>query len=232
MKKRLLFLFFIIAFVMVSCAPKDNGTDDIESDCKDNPLSSECYTPSGDLNHESPIPAEYTIEEDFDLETLNQTPRNWYLYTNNEYGVDPETYDMAQEVVARTVAGEGDNQYVEMYSAGVHSAMYPQDGPTPTFIFTTKFNLDQDRAGVAYGSLMIPSDKDNNKITLSLSTGSVTTIGVTIEKDLIILFTNHKNTLITKYIPLKNINQIELVCSKPFLKNLIANRGVEFYGIS
>ena len=52
------------------------------------------------------------------------------------------------------------------------------------------------------------------------------------EIDLVIMITDHKNTLIPQYIPLKNKNQIELICGKSFLKNLIANRGVEYYGIN
>jgi len=51
------------------------------------------------------------------------------------------------------------------------------------------------------------------------------------DKALVIMFTDHVKTLIPQYIPLENTNQLELVCSKPFLKNLIANRGVEFYGV-
>jgi len=51
------------------------------------------------------------------------------------------------------------------------------------------------------------------------------------EKDLVMMFTDHKGTLMPQYISLKNTNQIELICGKPFIKNLIANRGVEFYGI-
>ena len=49
------------------------------------------------------------------------------------------------------------------------------------------------------------------------------------EYDLVVMLTDHKNTLIPQYIPLKNKNQIELICGKSFLKNLIANRGVEYY---
>ena len=52
------------------------------------------------------------------------------------------------------------------------------------------------------------------------------------DKDLVVMFTDHKGRLFPQYIPLKNTNQIELICGKPFIKNLIANRGVEFYGIN
>ena len=48
-------------------------------------------------------------------------------------------------------------------------------------------------------------------------------------KDLIVIMTDHRNSIIPQYIPLKNNNQIELICGKTFLKNLIANRGVEYY---
>lgn len=51
------------------------------------------------------------------------------------------------------------------------------------------------------------------------------------DKDLVIMFTDHQGSLLPQYIPLKNSNQIELVCGKPFIKNLIANRGVEYYAI-
>lgn len=51
------------------------------------------------------------------------------------------------------------------------------------------------------------------------------------DTDLVVMFTDHEKRLMPQYIPLTNTNQIELVCSKPFLKNLIANRGIDFYGI-
>lgn len=44
-------------------------------------------------------------------------------------------------------------------------------------------------------------------------------------------FTDHQGSLFPQYIPLHKTNTLELTCSKPFLKNLIANRGVEYYGI-
>lgn len=52
------------------------------------------------------------------------------------------------------------------------------------------------------------------------------------DKDLVVMFTDHRDRLIPQYIPLKNENQIKLICGKPFIKNLIANRGVEYYGIN
>lgn len=49
--------------------------------------------------------------------------------------------------------------------------------------------------------------------------------------DLVVMFTDHENNLFPQYISLQNSNQIELICGKPFIKNLISNRGVEYYGI-
>lgn len=191
MKKKSLLMLILLMFslVLFACSGEEEPTEQ-QSIGFDDPFSPDIYIPTSDLEHISPVPDEYTIQEDFDAETLNQTPRNWYLYTNNEYGISESYYEgsslayyVPQEVLARTV-GDETNQYVEMYSAGVHAPMYPQGAPTPTFIFTAMFNLDQDRAGVAYGSLMVSSDKHNNKVTLGVSSGSVTTISVTIEENL------------------------------------------------
>jgi hypothetical protein len=70
-----------------------------------------------------------------------------------------------------------------MFSDGLRAPMYPQSAPTPTFIFTTKFNLDQDRKGVAYANIMIPTDVQANAVTVGVATGAVNTIGVTIGQD-------------------------------------------------
>ena len=68
--------------------------------------------------------------------------------------------------------------------------MYLQNAPTPTFIFTTKFNLDKERKGVAYGSVLLPSEEllpegeTYNSVTIGVATGAVNTISVTIGNDL------------------------------------------------
>ena len=86
---------------------------------------------------------------------------------------------------------EGDEgKYVKMYSDGKWAPMYPQNAPTPTFIFTTKFNLDKERKGVAYGSVLLPSEEllpegeTYNSVTIGVATGAVNTISVTIGNDL------------------------------------------------
>jgi hypothetical protein len=77
-----------------------------------------------------------------------------------------------------------------MYSDGLRAPMYPQSAPTPTFILTSKFNLDIARAGIAYGSIMIPSEnklkigEESNAVSLGVSTGAVNTISVVIGTDL------------------------------------------------
>jgi len=49
-------------------------------------------------------------------------------------------------------------------------------------------------------------------------------------KDTVVVFTDHKNTLVPQYIDMsKGLNLMELICGKPFMKNLISNRGVEYY---
>jgi hypothetical protein len=62
--------------------------------------------------------------------------------------------------------------------------MYPQSAPNPTFIFSTKFNLDLDRKGVSYASIMLPSNKPTDAISFGVSTGAVNTISALIGSDL------------------------------------------------
>jgi hypothetical protein len=50
-------------------------------------------------------------------------------------------------------------------------------------------------------------------------------------RDAVIVLTDHRGRLIPQHIPIAQSNQLELICGKPFIKNLIANRGVEYYGI-
>ena len=154
--------------------PFIESTGEVDYFCKFSPLAPECYTPSDDLDFISPIPDEYTIEETFEYEMLNQMPSNWLLYSNAEYN--------AGGVSARVVQMDG-FRAVRMYSDGLKKPPYPQAADTPTFIFTTKFNLDIDRKGIAYGSLMIPTE-DGNSVTMGVSTGAVNTISVTIGRDM------------------------------------------------
>ena len=154
--------------------PLAEEVDLVDYFCKFTPLSPECYTPSDDLNFISPIEPEYTIDETFEFEMINQMPSNWLLYSNPEY--------KAGGVSARVVQMDG-FRAVHMYSDGLQKPPYPQAAATPTFIFTTKFNLDIDRKGVAIGSLMVPST-EGNSVTMGVSTGAVNTISVTIDRDM------------------------------------------------
>lgn len=176
MKKTILGVLMVLMFAFSGCM-SDTPDQTLGSDyrCKDTPLAEGCYIPSEDLNFISPTPDEYTISETFETERVGQMPRNWLLYRNEEYAADG--------VKATIVEGEN-NKYVEMKSDGLKAPMYPQSAPTPTFIFSTKFNLDIDRKGVAYASLMLPSDKKASSISLGVTTGAVNTISVVIGTDL------------------------------------------------
>lgn len=176
MKKMILGIFMVLLLVLASCQD-ENPTVTPETDyrCKDTPLAEGCYVESDDLNFISPTPDEYTISETFESERVNQMPRNWLLYRNEEYAADG---------VKASIKEVENNKYVEMTSDGLKAPMYPQSAPTPTFIFSTKFNLDQDRKGVAYASVMIPSGKPTSAISLGVSTGAVNTISVNIGLDL------------------------------------------------
>lgn len=186
MKKALLLSLSVLTIILFGCQQETTTTTseltDVttlytgfqESPCKDTPLATDCYVPSDDLNFISPIPDEYVITEDFETETLNQIPRNWLIFSNAEY--------KANGVFSR-VREDGDNKYVEMYSDGLQKPLYPQSAPTPTFIFTTKFNLDIARKGVAYASVMVPST-NRNAVTVGVATGAVNTISVTIDTNL------------------------------------------------
>lgn len=179
MKKRYILVLLILLTLLVGCTsePIDETNDNgiIISECRDTPLAAGCYIPSDDLNHISTDPVEYLITEDFDTERVGQAPRNWLLYKNQEYKADG--------VRAIIAEADGGNRYVRMYSDGLRAPAYPQSAPTPTFIFTTKFNLDIDRKGVAYGSVMIPSEVTSNAVTLGVSTGAVNAISVVIGAD-------------------------------------------------
>ena len=181
MKKGILLILMIVLMIgLFACGTEEVPTDELitetESLCKDTPLAVGCYIPSEDLNHISPIPTEYLLEEDFESENVNQMPRNWLLYKNEEYATNG--------VIAKIQEEAGGNKYVAMYSDGLRAPMYPQSAPTPTFIFTSKFNLDIDRKGIAFGSVMIPSGVTSNAVTLGVSAGAVNTISVVIGTDL------------------------------------------------
>lgn len=144
------------------------------SPCKDDPLSEACYTPSYGQTHAEEDNFEYTISETFETDFLNQMPSNWLLYSHEEY--------QAGGVTAK-IAADGDNQYVTMYSDGLQKPLYPQNAPTPTFIFTTKFNLDTARAGIATIDVMVPSENPNS-VSAGVSTGAVNCVSVIIDNEM------------------------------------------------
>lgn len=144
-----------------------------ESACKDNPLSDTCYTPSKDLNHISPIADEFLVDDTFEAEREGQMPRNFLLYENSEY--------KPGYVHAKVIKAE-DNQYVELFSNGRGRPPYPQNAPTSTLIFTTKFNLDQTGKGILKLDMMVPST-ENNEVHFGLSAGAVNVMSFVIKKD-------------------------------------------------
>ncbi len=168
-------LIFILSILLTGCAQATTTVSTAaESACKDTPLAAGCFVPSEELDFISSDPDEYTIEETFAIDRLNQQPANWLLYSNAEYE--------ANGVYARVVES-AELRYVEMYSDGQHKPAYPQSAPTPSFIFTTKFNLDIDRKGIAYADVMIPS-VGKNAVAVGVATGAVNTISITIDNDL------------------------------------------------
>jgi len=176
MKKSILGVIISLLIVLSGCVQKTPPIEE-EKDfrCKDTPLVEGCYVPSDDLNFISPIADEYTISETFETDRVNQMPRNWLLYRNEEYKADG---------VKATVLESSGNRFVELFSDGLKAPMYPQSAPNPTFIFSTKFNLDLDRKGVAYASVMLPSNKPTDSISFGVSTGAVNTIQAVIGSDL------------------------------------------------
>lgn len=175
MKKSILGVLVIFTLLLSACTEK--APIDIVEDyaCKDTPLAEGCYIPSEDLNFISPVTDEYTISETFETDRINQMPRNWLLYRNEEYKADG---------VKATIVEKSGNRVVELFSDGLKAPMFPQSAPNPTFIFTTKFNLDIDRKGVAYASVMLPSDKPTDSISFGVSTGAVNAIQAVIGSDL------------------------------------------------
>ena len=200
--KKVLWVFLLMGLgVLTACSEQDTETP-IDSDpsdvtpsqpqqtyedyrCKDIPLSEGCYVPSGDLDFQTSEPMEFTIDETFEFEMINQMPSNWLLYSNPEY--------RSNAVTARVVEMDG-QRVVRMYSDGLQKPPYPQNAQTPTFIFTTKFNLDQSRKGVAFGSLMIPTEvvrsdqtvfeNKTASVSMGVSTGAVNAISVVIGTDM------------------------------------------------
>lgn len=166
MKK--IFLIILLLFLM-GC----NNEKEKSSPCKDNPLSEECYVPTGDLNHISPIRDEYLVSETFEEERVGQTPRNFLLYENSEY--------RPGMAVAKVEEVSG-NKYVSLFSNGKGRPPYPQNAPTSTLIFTTKFNLDQTKKGALKIDMMVPSE-NNNVVHFGLSAGAVNTMSFIIDKE-------------------------------------------------
>lgn len=158
----------------VSTTPSVSTTEG-ESPCKDTPLAEGCYVPSFLQTLAPTENLEYTLEETFESEFVGQMPGNWLLYSNEEY--DP------RGVWAKVVEDGTGNRYVNMYSDGLQKPMYPQNAPTPTFIFTSKFNLDEDRAGFASVRLMVPSVSPNS-VSAGMSTGAVNIISVTVSSSM------------------------------------------------
>jgi hypothetical protein len=176
MKKSILGVILVLSFILTACVGKTPTPEETQDYvCKGTPLASGCYVPSDDLNFISPIADEYTISETFETDRVNQMPRNWLLYRNEEYKTDG---------VKATIIEKDGNRYVELFSDGLKMPMYPQSAPNPTFIFSTKFNLDLDRKGVAYASVMLPSNKPTDSISFGVSTGAVNTIQAVIGSDL------------------------------------------------
>lgn len=175
MKKSILGVILGLVVFLSACTEKEPPITIEDYRCKDTPLSEGCYIPSEDLEFISPVADEYTINETFDTERINQMPRNWLLYRNEEYKADG---------VKAVIVENNDNRYVELFSDGLKAPMYPQSAPNPTFIFSTKFNLDIDSKGIAYASIMIPSNKPSDSITFGVSTGAVNTIQAMIGSDL------------------------------------------------
>lgn len=175
MKKSLLMMVFIFMMILSACSEKTPELTIEDYACKDTPLKEGCYTPSNDLDFISPVAEEYLISETFETDRVNQMPRNWLLYRNEEYKADG---------VKATILELNENRYVELFSDGLKAPMYPQSAPNPTFIFSTKFNLDIDKKGVAYVSVMLPSNKPTDAISFGVSTGAVNTISAVIGTDL------------------------------------------------
>lgn len=173
MKKILLFLLLFLFLIGCDQTTGPTSSLDAESVCKDTPLSTACFLPSERTTSSADDIAEYTIEETFESERLNQIPSHWLLYSNEEY--------KAGGVSAKVMA-EGENQFVQMYSDGLQKPPYPQNAPTPTFIFTTKFNLDLARKGTASIDVLVPS-VGGNAVSVGLSTGAVNTVSVTVDAD-------------------------------------------------
>lgn len=96
-------------------------------------------------------------------------------------------------------------------------------------LFKMKFN------GVECGLLYVSRKNSLKREAVILSTmiqrdKTLDFFILTNKKETIITFTDHINTLIPQYFNMQNgYNQLELICGKTFMKNLIANRGVEYY---
>ncbi len=189
MRRTLILLLLPVFFALVACDRETTVTTtdqlevvtttslEVESPCKNDPFGTNCFIPSDNLDFISPVPDEYTISETFETEVVDQMPMNWLLYTNSEY--------KANGVFAK-VKTTGDNKYVEMYSDGLQKPLYPQSAPTPTFIFTTKFNLDITQSGIANMDIMVPSE-NMNSVSAGVSTGAVNTISIIIDNDMSLL---------------------------------------------
>lgn len=176
MDKRLLWILLLFLFVGCDAATTSVSTIQTESEsvCKHTPLAASCFQPSTQLDHTPTILEEFEIDETFDAERLNQQPKNWLLYSNAEY--------LAGGVSAKVEEGTN-GRHVRMYSDGLARPPHPQSAPVPTFIFSTKFNLDESRAGIATASVMVPGS-ERNAVTVGVSTGAVNTISVTIDNNL------------------------------------------------
>lgn len=96
-------------------------------------------------------------------------------------------------------------------------------------LFKVKFN------NIECGLLYITDEDTIDRETHILSTmiqkdESLDFVIVTNTLDVVIVFTDHNNRIMPQYIDLRNgYNKLELICGKIFMKNLISNRGVEYY---
>lgn len=172
------FILVIVTFILSGC-DKTKEEPIIEKEkqsvCMNQPLASGCFDPDFDLEFISPEKEEYLISETFEDEFLNQQPYNWLLYRNQEYQAD--------SVSARVVEMDG-NKVVKVYSDGKYSPAYPQGVSKPeSLILSTKFNLDETRAGIATAKIMVPSN-EGNEVSFGIYTGAVNVASILIDRQM------------------------------------------------
>lgn len=96
-------------------------------------------------------------------------------------------------------------------------------------LYKIKFN--EIECGLLYVSRKDTLDRETHILSTMIQNDKTLDFFIlTNTSETVVAFTDHNGRLLPQYIDMRTgYNRMELICGKVFMKNLIANRGVEYY---